>query len=245
MGKLHELLAVEPDLKGEAERAVSKTKGLFTEGKGKFAGQVRTYAPLEEGEEGFEDEFTTLAATANGVLETLFGSFGRWMDAAVQKEATNCKARADVVVDGRVLFTDMPATALLNLEAKLLQLRAVYGSIPTNDPSEQWTWDGQNGYYTSKPRATYKTKKVPHAFVSYEATPEHPAQVETYSEDKRVGTWTTVIHSGMLAPTDKQERVARLDQLIRAVKEARQRANAAEVVDISVAETMFMFINEG
>lgn len=243
MGKLHELLAVEGDLKAEAQRTINRVKGLFTSGQGKFVGKIRVYQPLQEDGEQFADEVTELAARVQGELEAVSKTYGKWVDAAVQKELSNTAAFADVEIDGRALLARLSATALLNLESKLGELRKVYAEIPTNDPSERWRWDEQNGQYVSEPRITYKTKKVPRSFIAHEATKEHPAQVQVWQEDERVGTWKTTIFSGMLTPADKQARLERLDNLARAVKKARQRANDAEAADRKIAETLFKYIN--
>ena len=45
MGKLHELLAVEADLKAKAQSAIARIKHLFGEGQGRLVGQSRTYSP--------------------------------------------------------------------------------------------------------------------------------------------------------------------------------------------------------
>ena len=243
MGKLHELLAVEAELRAEAQRALSQIKNLFSDGRGRLVGQMRKYQPMEEGGETFADEVTNLATTAPNELASFCNSYGRWMDAAIQKEVTNRIAFADVYIGDDALLVDMPATALLNLESKLAEIRKVYAAIPTNDPSESWEWNEQTEWYQAEPRTTYKTKKTPHAFVAYEATPEHPAQVEVFTEDSRVGTWTTTIRSGSLAPSDKREKLERLDNLLRAVKSARQRANTAPISAVYVAKTMFDYIN--
>jgi hypothetical protein len=249
MGKLHELLAVEPELKAEAQRTVSRILNLFTEGKGRLKGQVRTYQPLNEDGEAFADEITALATTVNDELGDLQAAWGAWMDAAVQKETTNTRTSADILVateDGvepMLLAENLPAPALLNLESKLEALRKVYAAIPTNDPTEQWDWDEQLECFISAPRTTYRTQKVMRSHTLAEATEHHPAQVQAYAEDERAGTWTTIIQSGMFTPAYKQTLLRRLDELIRAVKQARQRANAEEVVGVHVARTLFRFIH--
>lgn len=243
MGKLHELLAVEPDLKSEAQRLASKVKALFTEGKGRLIGQIRTYQPLEEGSEDFADEVAELAATVDNELLDWEVAFSGWLDAAIQKEVTNQETTADVTMDdGIALFKNMPATALLNLEAKLTEIRQVFKAIPTNDPTESWSRDADLGCFVSRPRTTYKTKKILRNHVKAEATKEHPAQVEVYTEDVRVGTWTTIIHSGMLTPVEKQNRLTRIDLLARAVKQARQRANSIEITDVHLGKKLFAYI---
>lgn len=243
MGKLHEVLAVEGDLKGAAQRALSHMRGVFTDGVSRLVGQARKYQPLEEGGETWADEVIALATTVSDELGVVRLAFGHWLDASIQKEVTNTKTLADVVIDGEVLLAGLPATALLNLESKLAELRKAYSLIPTNDPAEQWGFDTQQGCYVSGLRITYKTKKTLLSHIAYEATPEHPAQVKTFSEDVRIGAWTTVIHSGAETPANKQRFLSRIDALAQAVKQARQRANSIDVEDVHVAIALFDYIH--
>jgi hypothetical protein len=243
MGKLHEILAVESDLKAEAQRVTSQIKALFTDGRAKLTGQIRTYQPLYEDGEDFADEITEMAATVSGELTRYRDAFGRWVDAAVQKEVTNQHTSASVMINGDDVLGPLPATALLNLESKLVELRQVYAVIPTNDLAERWDFDYSQGHYVSQERVNYRTQKIPKAFVAHEATPEHPAQVTVFNEDARVGAWHTVIQSGMLSPVEKRNLLVRIDLLLREIKQARQRANDLEVKQVNVSERLFAFIH--
>lgn len=242
MGKLHELLAVEPDLKAAATRTVNDVIALFKEGADRLVGQIRVYRPLEEGGDDFADEIKELGTTVDGELAGFAKSMAKWMDAAIQKEVTNTNTVADVELNG-VTIGKLPAPALLNLEARLQEIRRVYSTIPTLDPAERWTYNEKDGEFVSETRVSYRTQKVPKAIVMYEATEEHPAQVQPYTEDIRVGEWETTIRTGMLTKIDKQRRLERIDALARAVKQARQRANDIDATKIEVGEEIFKFIN--
>jgi len=243
MGKLHELLAVEPDLKSEAQRVTSQTVGLFTDGVGRFTGQIKRYTPVQEDGEKFPDETLELATSVSAELERAAAPLAAWIDAAAQKEVTNQQTKATVMVDGKELLADLPAPALLNLEAKLAEIREIYAKIPTLDPAERWRWDDGQGRFVTEPRTAERTKKTPRNHVLAEATKEHPAQVQVYTEDIRVGTWETTKFSGALTIAEKNKRLGRVDILLRAVKQARQRANDIAVVDVHVGETLFKYIN--
>lgn len=243
--KLHQIIAVEENLKEAATRALEATKNAFTGALVRFQGQTRRYQPLNEGDETFANEVTNLATTVTKELAEVEKAFGGWMDVSVQKEVTNSRTKASVSVNGKVLLVDLNAPALLNLENKLAVLRKAYEAIPTNDPTEVWTFDPSENSYVTGQQTSYRAKKVTKAVVLYEATKEHPAQVQAVNEDVRVGTWTTVKRSGMLSLTQKADMLNRLDQLIRAVKSARQEANDVEIVPLSVAEKIFGFIKSG
>jgi len=244
MPKLHELLAVEGDLKGRAQQAKNTVIKLFTEGSGRLLGRVITYQ-VDEGEDPRPSEITELATTTPAELDQFQMAYSQWLDAAIQKEVTNQATLATVTVDDIDVFrVALPATALLNLESKLTELRTVYAAIPTLDPTERWEWDDGLGYYISKDRVTNITKKVPNVLILYEATPEHPAQVQAFNEDVKVGTRTTMLQSGMVSFQDKAKIINRIDKLLRAVKEARQRANDVDITNTKVAEAIFNYIRE-
>jgi len=243
MGKLHELLAAEPDLKSGAQRTISQIKSLFTDGRTRFVGQVRTYQSLLEGGDNEPDEIVQLASRVKDELLRLEESYGRWLDAAIQKEVTNQNTSA--IIEGLGFLDELPATALLNLESKLAELRALYETIPVNDPAITWNRDEQRDCFASTPRKVFRSKKVPKSQILYEATPEHPAQVQMYHEDIRIGQYTTTTYSGALSPADKRRRLSRVSELIRAVKQARMRANCEEVVDVRISKLIFSYINSG
>ncbi len=244
MPKLHELLAVEGDLKGRAQQVKSTIVKLFADGTGRLLGRTITYQ-VDEGEDPRPPEMTELATTVQDELAHFQDAYGSWLNVAIQKEVANQGTMATVTVDGKdILGATLPAPALLNLEAKLTELRAVYATIPTLDPSERWDFSEAHQHYISMDRVTNITKKVPKVLVLSEATEHHPAQVQAFHEDVRVGTRTTTLHSGLLTPKDKNEALGRIDKLIRAVKEARQRANDIEINNVQVAESIFNYIWE-
>lgn len=234
MAQLHELLAVESDLRTAAAQELSRVRGMF-EAPTAFVGQTRMYRPLLEGGEPLPAENTPLGSHVTDELTSLFVKFGEWVEAVVQKEMTNTMTSASVVVDGVILAEDLPAPALLNLESRLAELRQVIQSIPTLTPSEEWTWDENAGVYVSAPRITYRTKKVPRTLVAYEATKEHPAQVQVFQEDIREGEWTTTIFCATMTVAAKNAMLDRLDKVLRAVKKARQKANTADIAEVSVS----------
>ncbi len=242
MGKLHELLAVEGDLKAQAQRDTAAVKDIFEKGAGKFLGQVSVHKPASENDETFPPKISRVATTVDQELATVTASFGRWIDAAVQKEETNQEATAVLVFNSQEFL--LPATALLNLESKLLEIRMVYQAIPTNDVTASWKFDKDIGQFISDPPEVRRsTKKIMRAFVASEATKEHPAQVETYNEDVLSGHTTITKQSGMITPNDKRERLERLNHLLQKVKQARQRANDIEATKFEIGKCIFDFIN--
>ena len=105
-----------------------------------------------------------------------------------------------------------------------------------------WELDEATGVYTTLPVQTTKTAKVPRNHVRAEATPQHPAQVDVFTEDVVVGTWTTRKLSGGLPATRKAALLTRVDALLEAVKMAREEANTVEVTDQRIGRRVFDYL---
>jgi hypothetical protein len=243
MSKLYELLAVESDLRSQATEELKRVKDLFTSGTGKLIGQSITYHGLTEDAQELPQEVTELATTVENELDQLQEVYGKFLDVTILKERANTHTEAES--EKFQFLNELPATALLNLESRLQELEAVYKRIPTLDPSEKWAFDSGSESWVSDTRIAYRTAKVPKSFVAYEATKEHPAQVETFTEDVPSHRRETIVQTGSLTIADKRRKIERINTLIRAVKQARQRANDVEVGELNISVRIFSFINEG
>lgn len=242
--KQHELLAVEQELKVAAQRATAKARTTFSNAEG-LLGEIKVYEPLEDDGQQFPPIRRELVTTVSAELTEMWDAASKFLNATIAKETTNQGTNADIVIDEEVILSDLPATALLNLEGRLGELRVVLDAIPTNDPSKRWTWDADNGYWVAAPQVAYKTEKVMDSYVAYEATEHHPAQVQVFNKDVRVGQWTTHLQSGMISPVAKKNLMARIDALIMAVKAARQRANDTDVWERDIAGPIFEYLFSG
>lgn len=240
MRKLHELLSIEPDLRTEAQKVASEVRETLADSK-RVTGMIQTFRPLVDDEEPEPDLRTEMITTVGAELARFNEAMGAFIDSAVTKEYTNTVAITAVEIGEEVM--DLPATALLNLESRLAEIRKVYASIPTLDPAEIWHYEKSLEVYVSEVRKTFKTRKVPKTHVAYDATTEHPAQVQVFHEDIRVGERETIIHAGSVTLARKRVMLGRIDDLIRTIKQARQRANDIEVRKIEVADLLFDIIN--
>ncbi len=250
MSKLHELLAVEADLEGVYKKILEETETTFVKKQDHFFGfhrHLRWFAE-EEGQdqpEGIAEhkEMVTTVADRLGYQQDFIV---RFLDAVYQKELSNQNAVADLIVDENILAKAVPATFLLGLETKLKRIRRSYELIPTLPPGYKWEKDTERGadvYKNAVPEETYKQVNVITPQVLYDATDKHPAQVEKLAEKKNVGKFTKDLWYGMLSSADKSKLIGRVDTLLRAVKQARQRANRADVVEEQIGEKLFKYIN--
>lgn len=252
MGKLHELLAVEPSLKGTVDKVLKETTETFDKRNAAYMGFTKTYAPFDDADlDKAPAESKPVGYTVSKKVEYLAGHYEKLLDCLLQKETGNTKAIADLVVkveddkgvEKEILIAkSVPATMLLNLEHRLEELRKVMDGAPTLDPNHKWEWDKNEGCWHTQEFKTLRTKKVPRVITKAPATDKFPAQVELYTEDLPVGTWTQVIKSGSMSLTEKSALLQRIDVLLRAVKAARMRANDIEVESPKLGKKLFDFL---
>jgi hypothetical protein len=243
MPRLNQIVAVEKGVKSSAykrvtelHKAVQKTTLLD--------GRSRTYRPKDDDGDQVPPENQHVQVRASDVLKDLRASLSELFDTVATKDWGNCEARADVKVDDRVIMPDVPVTYLLFLEKQLSDLKTFIEKLPVLDPSERWSYDEATDAYATEPSDTTRTKKIPRNHVKAEATKEHPAQVEVYMEDVVIGYWRTIRYSGALPQSRVSELAERVERLQKAVKFAREEANALEVTRKHVAEAFFDYLLE-
>lgn len=246
MAKLHELLAVESDAKGQLAKILEETAKVFKD-KHIFQGFVRTLKMFDEkDEEQNSEEHAEIGSTVPKRLEYTSNFIVRFLDVIFQKEATNRMACADIVVDGVVIAENVPATYLLGLESKLKEIRSLYEKIPTLDVGTAWepAEDMGPGIYRQKfPDIALKTKMKFQYQVLVEATEHHPAQIEKWEDQVPVGRYTKQNWCSMITSTRKAQLLDNIDKLSREVKKARQRANNTEIEKGNIGKKIMDFIN--
>ena len=246
MGKLHELLAVEGDLSNTADKVIAEAVNTFTKKNEHFMGQVRSVVMFDDSRSGENaTEEKALVTTVQKKLDYVSGMVSKYWDAILRKEQTNQKATADLIFDGEVVYAALPATFLLGMESRLKKLRVIYEAIPTLNPNAVWELDtaAGEGIYRSPTTANMRTEKTVKHKILYEATKEHPAQIEKWNEDVPIGRIESTVVSGMFTPAEKSRVIGRIDQLIRAVKQARQRANDTKVENTEIGAKLFELIH--
>ncbi|MCP5006394.1 MAG: hypothetical protein GY941_21020 [Planctomycetes bacterium] len=231
MTKLHEILAVEADARKGAQLVLAESLHNFQQNPHLFKGHVKTTTMLDENEISPAPEIQEVSETVPSKLNYTLQHFENWLNVVYQKEEANQRATADLIVEGDILMRDVPATFLLGLEAKLLSLRSVYESIPTLQQGVQWVVDQDRPdmYCAAHEIETFVTRKTIKSKVLYEATNHHPAQIEKWAEDVRVGRSLKGVSCSMISAGDKARLIQKINVLIAAVKQARQRANEIEI----------------
>lgn len=253
-GKLHEVIAVEKDVRGTATKIIGETNKTFSSKHQLFATHSKIYTPLKDDdqERPSEDEKPQPITTINDKLDYFQKQLMRLFDVILQKEEANTRAKEDIIVYHKdekiVLAEQVPVSALVQLENIFESIRAqVYDVIPTLDPTKKWDADvaaGKN-YYRTGETTRQSSKKIPKPITLHPGTDKHPPQVQLVTEDVPNGTWTIAYFSGMLSPAEKSELLSRVDLVLEGIKKARARANMVEVEPLAIGKKIFKFINEG
>jgi hypothetical protein len=245
MAQLHEVLAVEGDLSTVATKMIQEAIITFTKKPETYRGQTRTLTMFESSREGEGvTEYKTVADTVPAKLLYVSKAVESHWNVVAEKEEANQRAIADLVVEGKVLATALPATYLLGLETRMKSIRELIEATPTLDPSLTWTRDETAGVdiFRAQDKVAMRTEKTVKHKILVEPTDKHPAQVEKWNEDVPVGRIETVNYSGMISPARKAVLLSRVDAIIRGTKKARQRANTVEVKNADVASAIFGYI---
>ncbi|MEO8609480.1 MAG: hypothetical protein ABI690_16430 [Chloroflexota bacterium] len=241
MPRLNQIVAIEKGVKSQSLRELTDAHQLLQKPP-LLAGISRTYRPRDEEGEQLPPESTKVQVKTDEVIRRTADILTRLFDVTATKDWANGLAKADVVVDGQTLLTQVPITYLLFLEKQLVDLHTFIKKLPVLDASETWTMDTSSDSWATEPVQTSRTKKIPRNHVKAEATEHHPAQVEVYYEDVVVGYWRTVKFSGALPARRVNELADRVERLQEAVKFAREEANNLEVDDQQVGEKIFQFL---
>src|ERR1700730_1391042 len=100
---LHQIVAVEKDHKDKASQELTRAQSLLTNS-GKLTGIARSYTPRDETGAMLPSESTRVQVKAAQVVEDIQALLASLFDVVATKDYTNCVAKADIVVDGKVLL---------------------------------------------------------------------------------------------------------------------------------------------
>ena len=241
MPKLNQVIAITQGKKAQAHKALTEAYQTLQKN-ALLEGVSRTYRPRDEEGEQLPPEKKLVQAKVHQTIGGVVGALTELFDIVATQDYANCQAKADIVVDGATLARGVPVTHLLFLEKQLVDIHTFVEKLPTLDPGESWQYNEDADCHASEPYQTTKTRKVLKNHVKAEATKEHPAQVETYTEDVVVGYWTTVKFSGAIPARDRNDMLQRVRKLQEAVKAAREEANSLAVDVKKVGAPLLQYV---
>lgn len=244
MGKMHELIAAEAATSATYNAMLDETAKVFDRPDA-FIRSVskKTHFDAEMSHLDVEEVKDMTTSVSDRLDYLLNGSFVKHVDLELNKDTTNQVAKADLIVSGKTIAKDVPATMLLDLEKEFARLRQLVLKVPTLAAGPEWITDEESGMFkTKQPIVTFTTKKTIKPIVLVAATDKHPAQVEKVSEDvpiAKVEKWTW---SSMMTSAQKAAMLGRIDQLLLAAKQARMRANDAEATDRKIGQSIADYV---
>lgn len=230
--KLHELLAVEGNLENQAAKAVTDLKNTFEKKRHLFEEKLIAFTPNTEGASQAIEAQSSIQSTIPKELAWISNFISKSLDASYRVSEANTQARADIILEnGTVIAEKVPATALLELEKRIAEIHNLVLAIPTLDPAKGFSPDEARGAGFFQARAVNKsrTKKDKKVIVLYAATTEHPAQTQLIDVDVVTGTVSEQEWSSLITPAKKSEYISKVEDLGRAIRQARARANGQEV----------------
>src|SRR3954451_17540649 len=115
MTRLNQIVAVEKGIKGRSFQELTEAHHAL-EKSGLLSGISRTYQPKDEEGEQLPPESTRVQVKGEEVISRTTAILTRLFDVTATKDWANRDARADVVVDGRTVLSDVPVSYLLFLE---------------------------------------------------------------------------------------------------------------------------------
>lgn len=241
MAKLNQILAVEKQTKTNTGEQVTALYHLLQK-EPLLNGISRTYKPIDDDGEKFPPENVQVQVRVEATLKDVAKHFISLFDITLGRDSANCSAKSDVIVDGKAILKDVPATYLLWLEKQLTDMHTYIVKLPVLPQTETWAYDDATSTFKTPVVETAKSKKLPRAFVKAEATKEHPAQVDVLQEDKLVGYWATTKFSGAVSKDRAQTLRDRIEALMAAVKTARENANLVEVPKVAAGQAVFDYL---
>lgn len=226
--KVHELLAVQGSLAGQASKVRSDLATTFEKKSHLFKAHKKSFTSSEENAPTIVEEQLDIQSTVRDEIEWVSKPLAKAVDAGYQIDLANTAAKADIKTeDGDILAKDIPATTLLWLEKRIAEWKELIAAIPTLDPAKGFQPDPEHGHGHYKARDVVKQRKVKtkKLYVKYQATKEHPAQTELVDEDVPIGSILEQEWSGLITPAKKADLLDRVETLYRAVTKARSKAN--------------------
>lgn len=240
--KLNQLIALVGGKKARVKESTTKAYHILQK-ETLFDGLQRTYHPNNDEGDTFPDESQRIQQHVTPLVHDTCEGIGDLIDLVVTQDMRNREANGNIIIDGTVVMSNVPVTSLLYLEKTFTDFKTFVSSIPTLDPTEEWKLSDQTGNYETESRDTHKMKKVYKTHVAHPPTKEHPAQVQTYSEDVPIGIWRQRKFSARWTEAKKTELMEKTQLLVDAIKTAREEANCLEFNDtLKISKGIFEYL---
>lgn len=239
--KLHEVLGAQTQITQQADKTRTELAATFEKKRHLFAEKRSTFKSTQEGTPDVSEIQSTLQSTVAKELSWITPILVRHIDNEATIDSGNTVAKADVKLDdGTVILTGVPATQLMQLAKRLNDIFTLVSAIPTLDPAAGFTPDPSRGenIYVARETRKQRTKKIQQPLVLIQPTEHHPGQAQLITNDVVIGDLIEQEWSGLITPAEKSDMLDRIEELRRAVKTARARANDVSVEDIKIGQKL-------
>lgn len=230
---LHELLAIESSLKNQSDKVRGQLAETFEKKRHLFGSKVVVFTPNAEGQPAETSVESDVQTTVSDELKWIANHLAKAYDVSYQVAEANMSARADVILDdGTILATSVPATALLELEKRIAELKSLTEAVPTLDPAKGFQSDPTfrlKNVFRARDITKTRTTKIKEVLTLAPATDKHPAQCQVYDKDVPTGKVQEQEWSSLITPAAKADLINRVEIVARAVRKARSRANNVTV----------------
>lgn len=114
MARLNQIIAIKKGIKSRSAQELSEAQ-KFLQKPALLSGISRTYRPKDEEGEQLPPESKKVEVKVEEIIHKTTEVLTKLLDVAATKDWTNCRAHADVVVDGQTLLIRVPISYLLFL----------------------------------------------------------------------------------------------------------------------------------
>jgi hypothetical protein len=242
MARLNQIIAIANTKKTKVATALSAVHAVLSR-PDLFSGLDRKYQSLDDEGEKLPPESKVIQKTVSEVIAAAKSELTELLDVIATQEFANGDAKADIVVEGVVIAKQVPVSYMLFLEKQVDVIKGVVQKLPVLTQDVKWNRSvSDNDIFVTDAVTTNRTKKVPRSFTKSPATQYHPAQVEMFTEDVIVGTWSKIDTSSAIPASERDAMLKKIESLREAVKMAREEANSITVTDQKIGRSVLDFV---
>src|SRR5438128_4628235 len=135
--KLNQIVAIEKGVKSRVYAELTADHQVLQKDE-LFRGHAKTYRPKDDDPtqptgETLPDDNKKVIHRADDVIRDTAKKMTELFDVTATKDWGNCVAKADVIVGGQALLSQVPVTYLLFLEKQLADIHTFVKKLPTLD----------------------------------------------------------------------------------------------------------------
>lgn len=253
--KLNVLLAKTDQLAAIIKANISDTIDKFKNKQTLYRGEKKSYKerfpeyadPSQEMDKG-------VSSTVNETLAYLFKLADNFLSAKLDQEATNCSglAKAELIINNES-YGEFTTGELMALKGFFEQqiLKDMLGNMPTMSLSERWS-KSQSPEYMSRsifesPAQKWIAKVTDvYQVAHFDPQGKQPAVIVNEKKTIEVADVERQLFTGEISHVEKAYMIARLSEIVMAIKEALERANGAEVLKSQInMKKLFQYLETG